>query len=103
MKKIRLDLDALKVESFVTSHMAGTSEGTVFAMINTVCDATCDGMLPTCRGDQGDCDWSDECENWTDPEELSCTGGQLTFTACDPHETEQECSEELTVCCGPTE
>lgn len=49
MKKIRLDLSELKVESFVTSGGPAGAGGTVFGMDITNCGDTCDG-IPTCNG-----------------------------------------------------
>lgn len=105
MNKIRLDLAELKVESFVTSDTEREGEGTVFAMANTVCDATCNGG-ETCDGGHG-CSGSDGgCPDYTDPELLSCTGGgDPTQLGCDTGDcpTELDCSEEATACGGPTD
>ena len=64
-KKIRLDLDALKVESFMTSGGAEGEEGTVFAMANTVCEWTCNGVSPSCDGAQGCGHSLQECNDYT--------------------------------------
>lgn len=72
-KKIRLDLNDLKVESFVTSEGMTLREGTVFGMGNTFCDVSCNEVSPTCDGvgmecDSGDCNWT------TDEYAQSCAG-----------------------------
>jgi len=72
MKKIRLDLESLKVESFVTSHADKGNAGTVFGMGNTYCEATCNEISFTCNGVQGGCPVSDTCD-WTYPEATTCT------------------------------
>ena len=49
MKKIRLDLSHLKVESFVTGEGMTLRGGTVFGMNpDTVCEWTCDEVSETC-------------------------------------------------------
>jgi len=77
MKKIRLDLDSLKVESFVTNEHRG-EQGTVFGM-NTICANTCNGVSDTCEGPQTGCDISSfgQCD-WTNPLETTC-GDPETF------------------------
>lgn len=72
-KKIRLDLNDLKVESFVTSEGMTLKEGTVFGMNpNTVCEWTCNGVEPTC---EAGCPQSDHCNWTTDAQAQTCTGG----------------------------
>jgi len=107
MKKIRLDLDALKVESFVTSKGVGSREGTVFGMEETFCEDTCQGVGYTCAGECG----SDECP-YTLGQVQSCTGtggggtALCTAATCPTDDTcEQTCGEVPETCavgpCGP--
>jgi len=109
MKKIRFDLDALKVESFVTSKGVGSREGTVFGMEDTYCENTCNGVWPTCIGG-GACD-SGDC-HWTEGQVQSCTGtggggtALCTAATCPTDDTcEQTCGEVPETCavgpCGP--
>ena len=90
MKKIRLDLDSLKVESFVTNERWGGKEGTVFGMDpNTICDNTCNGVSDTCK--EG-CQFSDPCMDYTDPFQTTCeipgaSNGCLDTQTCDTIET----------------
>ena len=85
MKKIRLDLDSLKVESFVTNEHRG-EQGTVFGMdTNTICDDTCNGVSATCDG--VGCPHSNfECD-WTNPIDTTCqtggTGGPSDLGTCE--------------------
>jgi hypothetical protein len=74
-KKIRLDLNDLKVESFVTSEGMTLKEGTVFGMSpNTVCEWTCNEVTDTCDG-IGACVNSNQCNWTTDAQAQSCQGG----------------------------
>ena len=92
MKKIRLDLESLKVESFVTSGRSGGSEGTVFGMLNTYCDDTCNEISPSCAGTYdpatNPCHSLAECD-WTYPQATTCTspygttGGDTEDWTCD--------------------
>jgi hypothetical protein len=103
-KKIRLDLDDLKVESFVTSR-GRVRDGTVFGMSpNTVCEDTCNEVSPTCVPgcpDSNFCNWT------TDENEASCTGGGTGGTGgtLPPHpttggDTGHTCPEDQGSCNG---
>jgi len=80
MKKIRLDLEALKVESFVTSEGTPQGDGTVFGMLPTDCEVTCNGFAntcddgPNCFGMSGPTD----CCDYTNPMAVTCTGYEVT-------------------------
>jgi len=93
VKKIRLDLSELKVESFVASGGAAGAVGTVFGMDDTNCGATCNPALDTCDG--GECGWSNtcpftnfglSCTEYTGGPTDFCTEVDCTFT-CNPPET----------------
>lgn len=97
MKKIRLDLDDLKVESFVTSEGGSSADGTVFGMGNTECDNTCEGVGATCDGNgcpsAGDCDY-------TAAGALTCTGGPGASAMCETG----ACTYPATICgCAGTD
>jgi hypothetical protein len=79
MKKIRLDLSELKVESFVTSDGAAGAGGTVFGMDATNCDDTCNPGEYTCNG-LGQCYQSDGCP-WT-LGAITCTIGPGPTELC---------------------
>jgi hypothetical protein len=91
MKKIRLDLSELKVESFVTSAGAA-QEGTVFGMANTICETTCDGIGETCNG--AGCPSDADCQDYTADDEQSCTStdcGGGTIPSPDTDAVEWSC------------
>src|SRR5262245_61652014 len=75
MKKLTLDLDAVKVESFVTRPKSNEGKGTVFAQERyTVC-YTCAGMT---------------CEANCDTLQQACTGYSVVATcgiSCSEYET----------------
>lgn len=81
MKKIRLDLDSLKVESFVTSEGGSSADGTVFGMGNTECDNTCEGIGYTCDNGNQCGGMSGGC-NYTAAGALTCTGGPGATALC---------------------
>ncbi len=92
MKKIRLDLESLKVESFVTNRPSGAREGTVYGMgANTYCDWTCNEVTPSCNGDPGCISDVDDTCDWTYPQATTCTspygtttGGETEDWTCEP-------------------
>lgn len=95
MKKIRLDLDSLKVESFVTSEGGPSPAGTVFGMAATECDNTCEGIGDTCDPRQQGCQ-TGEC-NYTAAGALTCTGGPGASALCET----AACSVPVTICDCP--
>jgi len=67
MKKIKLDVNDLRVESFVTSALG--EEDAVFAMSPTQCGDTCNGISLTCApgcNPSGQCDLTGGGESCTD-------------------------------------
>jgi hypothetical protein len=100
MKKIRLDLDSLKVETFVTNENSG-GQGTVFGMDpNTICDWTCNGVSPSCDNGQG-CD-TNGCD-YTLPMETTCYtggtgGGQSDLGTCET--CDESCGEPTCAPCA---
>ena len=81
-KKIRLDLNDLKVESFVTSEGMTLREGTVFGMLpNTICEWTCNEVSETCMSP---CPNSEQCNWTTEAQEESCQGPPTTGTLPPP-------------------
>ncbi len=106
--KIKLNLDDLKIESFVTSNGAAP-DGTVFAMANTICENTCNEVSDTCNGamecqEVGFGHLSDDCMWTTDQNAPSCTGGgqggTLGCTGGGGGETEETCPETPESCEG---
>jgi hypothetical protein len=109
MKKIKLDLDSLKVESFVTSGGSARDEGTVFGMDpNTHCEWTCNEVTFTCNNaptggcDSGDCDWTQPlaatCTSVYETSEPEfCTTPDTEVWTCEPMQgtcNNQECKTE---------
>ena len=83
MKKIRLDLEALKVESLVTSEGGSEADGTVFAMAATNCDPTCNEFHDTCHPYPDPCDWPEATQNQWTLGDYSCTGvGNTNGVGC---------------------
>jgi hypothetical protein len=99
MKKIRLDLDALKVDSLVTSEGGAQSDGTVFAMAVTNCDATCNEFHNTCHPFPDPCDWPTQTQTLWTLGDYSCTGVPNT-NAPQCLETE-DCTVEGDTCDSP--
>ena len=111
MKKLKLNLDDLKVESFATTPDASSSRGTVFGQDPTVypedtCYLYCTDVGSTCvqqcgtgGSENGTCAPAETCVSTCEPQAtcpsptcgVSCGGGELTNcpgeTACDPEPT----------------
>jgi hypothetical protein len=75
MKKLKLDLDDLKIDSFETSHVRLRTEGTVFGQTDTV---NCGTEPYTCSPDvetvgAEDCNTPNDCDATQGPNYLGCT------------------------------
>ena len=90
MRKLKLDLDALSVESFATTPEPRREGGTVFGQNHCTCQTqcTCPGC-PTCEATCGN-SWTcgDTCADscgYTCPGNQTCGGGAHTcmWDSCD--------------------
>src|SRR5262245_61761073 len=100
MKKLRLNLDDLKVESFATTPEANGQRGTVFGqtVYETDCGTTCSVPATECEGPN--CTLGVECTGVGCTELIGCSGdthcGNCTYPQQDT------CQATCGVSCGCT-
>ena len=92
MKKLKLNLDELKIESFETSVQKPNNKGTIHGNItgNTCDEPTCAGTCP-----ENPCPTNNTCE--TDCGQNTCGGMTCVDTAC-VHTCDFSCDFPVTQC-----